>query len=52
MIEPSSGVTEHSCTKDHPMPIEIADRLLELKQIWTHEGFEEYLNYRKDIDSL
>lgn len=39
--ELAPGVTVHLCTKDNIMPIEIADKVIELKQIWTHEDVEE-----------
>lgn len=29
------------CTKDNPMPIEIADKVVELKQLWVHDDAEE-----------
>lgn len=29
------------CTKESPMPIEIADRVAELKQLWIHDDAEE-----------
>lgn len=34
-------VTIHHCTEEQPMPLEIADRLIELKQLWLHDGAEE-----------
>jgi len=34
-------VTEHICNKQHPMPIEIADKVVELGQRWIHEDVEE-----------
>lgn len=30
-------VTIHHCTKDSPMPIDIADKVVELKQLWIHD---------------
>jgi hypothetical protein len=31
----------HYCTKEEPMPIEIAGKVVELKQLWMHEDAEE-----------
>lgn len=34
-------VTIHECTAEHPMPIEIGDRAVELKQLWEHGDLQE-----------
>jgi radical SAM protein with 4Fe4S-binding SPASM domain len=30
-------VTVHHCTKEAPMPLEIADKVEELRQLWIHD---------------
>ena len=37
----NEGVTVHYCTKENPMPLEIGDRVVELKQVWEHGDVEE-----------
>jgi hypothetical protein len=34
-------MSEHTCTTENPIPIEIADKVEELGQWWTHEDVEE-----------
>lgn len=34
-------ITEHLCTAAEPMPLAIADHVVELGQIWTHMDVEE-----------
>jgi hypothetical protein len=49
-------VVIHHCTKTTPMPLEIAGKLVELKQLWIHDDVEEvgesddgrYVNYACD----
>jgi len=36
-----ADVSIHHCTKDAPMPIEIANKVVELKQLWLHDDAEE-----------
>jgi hypothetical protein len=34
-------MSEHICNKEHPMPIELADKVHELGQHWVHEDVKE-----------
>lgn len=48
----ASEVTFHECTKENPMDINIADKVHQLKQHWTHkdvvevEDYERFVSYR------
>lgn len=41
--------TEHRCTKESPMPIEIAGKVVELQQWWVHEDVD-LINECDDVD--
>ena len=36
-----ADVTIHHCNKDNVMPIEIAKKVVELKQLWIHDDADE-----------
>lgn len=36
-----SDVAILHCTKESPMPLKIADRVVELKQLWIHDDADE-----------
>lgn len=36
-----ADVSIHHCTAENVMPIEIADKVVELKQLWIHDDAEE-----------
>ena len=46
----SADVAILHCTKERPMPIEIADQVVELKQLWIHDDAEE-TEESKELDS-